>query len=112
MELLRNQIVEMVEAIETPIKGYGPCVVMVFQPDSDDRLYGPFKSGMDALVWAHSQRYVPIERFGVMPLRTPDRKRDYNDFWQMFETQESLMAEFPESVYDWWRTDIDLQSDT
>jgi len=103
-EQVREDVDKIIEMIDTPIKGFGPCVVMVIHPNADDRLYGPFRNGTEAMRWVHTQRYVRLESMGVLPLRTPDRERSYGDLWNPFETQEDLVLEFPESVYDWWQS--------
>lgn len=106
MEFIREDVNAIIDMIDTPVKGFGPCVVMVIHPNADDRMYGPFRNGTDAMRWMHSQRHVGLNAMGVLPLRTPDRDRSYNDFWYPYETQEALLLEFPESVYDWWRSDV------
>ena len=58
------------------------CVVVLRHPDGLDRFYGQFDGYSKAEEWCDKQVENGFHgTFIIMPLRHPDVKRSYDDFW-------------------------------
>lgn len=60
---------------------FGPCVVVLIQPEGHDRFYGPFNSEAEAKDWMNKQDFSPRSSVGIMPLRRTDISRTQDDFF-------------------------------
>lgn len=58
-----------------------PCVMML-TGERSEKIYGPFESTKQAIEWAnHQYQNGYVNAFAIIPLRTPFRERNNEDWW-------------------------------
>jgi len=72
-------------------------MIVVVSTRHENRYYGPFRNGVEAQAWCQEQEKAGgPERYGMLPLRTPNLDRSYDDWWtpDQFRSDDRILEDF------------------